>query len=183
MCSDVQVKKEVCIVPEQPLSLNLERVSMSGTVDRPTINAQCVTRLLASPVENGSHHLQPFVAMQTAPRKHLPAVPLSRVFSLFSFLSRCTFAKVPYRFPVSLSVEHPRQESGGTETASDIRAFRRCQSRGSEPLHGYCTHDQTGKRASKYYSVHEISKFALKTSKRATKLLHVLAANTVPSDG
>ena len=49
MCSDVQVKKEVCIVPEQPLSLNLERVSMTGTVDRPTINAQCVTRLLASP--------------------------------------------------------------------------------------------------------------------------------------
>lgn len=27
MCSDVQVKKEVCIVPEQPLSLNLERLS------------------------------------------------------------------------------------------------------------------------------------------------------------
>uniref|UniRef100_A0A182NMW7 AD domain-containing protein n=1 Tax=Anopheles dirus TaxID=7168 RepID=A0A182NMW7_9DIPT len=27
MCSDVQVKKEVCIVPEQPLSLNLQRLS------------------------------------------------------------------------------------------------------------------------------------------------------------
>uniref|UniRef100_A0A2M4ADI3 AD domain-containing protein n=1 Tax=Anopheles triannulatus TaxID=58253 RepID=A0A2M4ADI3_9DIPT len=27
MCSDVQVKKEVCIVPEPPLSLNLQRLS------------------------------------------------------------------------------------------------------------------------------------------------------------